>query len=214
MDQFFDARQRMVQDQLISRDIKDQRVLEAMRKIKRHLFVDKKYWDKAYDDAPLGIPCSQTISQPYMVGLMTELIQPGKEKKVLEIGTGSGYQTAILAETCRKVYSIERHAELAEQAQNLLWDLGYKNVEVKIDDGTLGWEEKGLFDAIIVTAAAPEVPEQLVKQLSKHGKLVIPVGTQYRQNLELVLKRGDSYIQKTMCGCIFVPLIGKGGWTE
>ena len=204
----------MVQDQLINRDIKDQMVLDAMRKIKRHLFVDKKYWDRAYDDTPLAIPCSQTISQPYMVGLMTELIQPGKGKKILEIGTGSGYQTAILAETCQKVYSVERHAELAGQAQKVLDDLGYQNIEIKIDDGTLGWEEKGLYDAIIVTAAAPEVPEQLVKQLVTHGKLVIPVGTQHRQNLELLLKRGDSYIQKTICGCIFVPLIGRGGWAE
>ncbi len=214
MDQFFDARQRMVQDQLIGRGITDQKVLDAMRKIKRHLFVDKKYWDRAYDDTPLSIPCSQTISQPYMVGLMTELIQPDEGKKVLEIGTGSGYQTAILAETCHKVCSVERHAELAEQARQLLDDLDYKNIEIKIDDGTLGWEEKGLFDAIIVTAAAPEIPEQLVKQLMSHGKLVIPVGTQYRQNLELVLKRGDSYIEKIICGCIFVPLIGRGGWAE
>lgn len=214
MDQFFDARQRMVQDQLIERGIKDQKVLEAMRIIKRHLFVDKKFWDRAYDDTPLSIPCSQTISQPYMVALMTELIQPDKEKKILEIGTGSGYQTAILAETCGQVYSIERHAELADRAKELLDDFGFKNFEIKIDDGTLGWEEKGLFDAILVTAAAPVVPEQLVNQLTNHGKLVIPVGTQYRQNLELVLKRGDSHIQKTICGCIFVPLIGRGGWAE
>ena len=214
MDQYFDARQRMVQEQLISRGILDQKVLDAMRKIKRHLFVDKKYWDRAYDDTPLSIPCSQTISQPYMVGLMTELIQPDKDKKVLEIGTGSGYQTAILAETCQKVYSVERHDELAELAKRRLDELGYTNVELKIDDGTLGWEEKGPFDAILVTAAAPEVPEQLVKQLESHGKLVIPVGTQYRQNLELVLKRGDSYIEKIICGCIFVPLIGKGGWSD
>ena len=214
MDQYFDARQRMVQEQLISRGIKDQTVLDAMRKIKRHLFVDKKYWDRAYDDTPLSIPCSQAISQPYMVGLMTELIQPDKNKNVLEIGTGSGYQTAILAETCKKVYSVERHDELAELSKKRLDELGYTNVALKIDDGTLGWEDKGPFDAIIVTAAAPEVPERLVKQLESHGKLVIPVGTQYRQNLELVLKRGDSYIEKIICGCIFVPLIGKGGWSD
>jgi len=214
MDQYFDARQRMVQEQLISRGILDQKVLDAMRKIKRHLFVDKKYRDRAYDDTPISIPCSQTISQPYMVGLMTELIQPDKDKKVLEIGTGSGYQTAILAETCKKVYSVERHNELAELSKKRLDELGYTNVALKIDDGTLGWEDKGPFDAIIVTAAAPEVPERLVKQLESHGKLVIPVGTQYRQNLELVLKRGDSYIEKIICGCIFVPLIGKGGWSD
>jgi len=214
MDQYFDARMRMVEDQLTRREIKDQKVLGAMRKVKRHLFVDKKNWDKAYDDTPLSIPCSQTISQPYMVALMTEAIKPTGDKVVLEIGTGSGYQTAILAEICKQVYSIERHADLAAQTQALLQDLDYKNIEIKVDDGSLGWQEKAPFDAIIVTAAAPEVPESLVDQLADRGKMVIPVGAQHRQNLELVLKRGDSYIKKTICGCIFVPLIGKGGWAE
>ena len=214
MDQYFDARMRMVEDQLTRREIKDQKVLDAMRKVKRHLFVDKKNWDKAYDDTPLSIPCSQTISQPYMVALMTEAIKPTGDKVVLEIGTGSGYQTAILAEICKQVYSIERHADLAAQTQALLQDLDYKNIEIKVDDGSLGWQEKAPFDAIIVTAAAPEVPESLVDQLADRGKMVIPVGAQHRQNLELVLKRGDSYIKKTICGCIFVPLIGKGGWAE
>jgi len=214
MDQYFDARMRMVEDQLTRREIKDQKVLDAMRKVKRHLFVDKKNWDKAYDDTPLSISCSQTISQPYMVALMTEAIKPTGDKVVLEIGTGSGYQTAILAEICKQVYSIERHADLAAQTQALLQDLDYKNIEIKVDDGSLGWQEKAPFDAIIVTAAAPEVPESLVDQLADRGKLVIPVGAQHRQNLELVLKRGDSYIKKTICGCIFVPLIGKGGWAE
>lgn len=212
MDQYFDARMKMVKDQLERRGIENQQVLEAMRKVKRHLFVDKKEWDRAYDDTPLSIPCSQTISQPYMVGLMTELIEPDETKMVLEIGTGSGYQTAILAEICKQVYSIERHHELAEQAKNLLKELGYHNVEIKTDDGTIGWQEKAPFDAIIVTAGAPDVPEVLVEQLIDHGSMVIPIGTQYRQNLELVQKRGDSYTKKTICGCIFVPLIGRGGW--
>jgi protein-L-isoaspartate(D-aspartate) O-methyltransferase len=214
MDPYADARMKMVEDQLVRRGIVNQKVLEAMRKIQRHLFVNENEWDRAYDDTPLSIPCSQTISQPYMVGLMTELIDPDKTKIVLEIGTGSGYQAAVLAETCKQVYSIERHQELAEQANNILKKLGYENVEIKTDDGTVGWKEKAPFDAIIVTAGAPEVPDILVEQLNEQGKMVIPIGTHYRQNLELVQKRGDSYIKKTICGCIFVPLIGRGGWAE
>jgi len=214
MDQYFDARMKMAKDQLQSRGIENQKVLEAMRKVKRHLFVDEKEWDRAYDDTPLSIPCSQTISQPYMVALMTELIEPDKDKSVLEIGTGSGYQTAILAEICKHVYSIERHEDLAEQARKLLKKLGYRNVEIKTGDGTFGWKQKAPFDAIVVTAGAPEVPDILVEQLKDRGMMVIPVGTHFRQNLELVQKRGDSYIKKTICGCIFVPLIGEGGWAE
>lgn len=214
MDPYTDARMRMVEEQLIRRDITDQRVLDAVRRVKRHLFVDQKYWDRAYDDTPLAIPCSQTISQPYMVALMTQLIQPSPDKTVLEIGTGSGYQTAILAETCRWVFSVERHPELASQTELLLRQLGYHNIEINVGDGSLGWPEKAPFDAIIVTAAAPEIPERLVEQLVDKGKLVIPVGSQYRQQLQLVLKRGDSYITKTICGCVFVPLIGQGGWAE
>ncbi|UCE05507.1 MAG: protein-L-isoaspartate(D-aspartate) O-methyltransferase, partial [bacterium] len=183
MDQYFDARMNMVRDQLMRRGIENQKVLEAIRKVKRHLFVDEKEWDRAYDDTPLSIPCSQTISQPYMVALMTELIEPDEGKTVLEIGTGSGYQTAILAEICKQIYSIERHEELAEQAENLLKQLGYRNVEIKTGDGTAGWKEKAPFDAIIVTAGAPEVPDVLVEQLADRGNMVIPVGTQFRQNL-------------------------------
>ncbi|MDZ7331253.1 MAG: protein-L-isoaspartate(D-aspartate) O-methyltransferase [candidate division KSB1 bacterium] len=214
MNQLNDARRRMVHDQLVRRGIRHPAVLRAMRKIKRHLFVDEKDWERAYDDTPLSIPCSQTISQPYMVALMSELIEPEKNKKVLEIGTGSGYQTAILAETCGQVYSIERHRELADRAQQILRALGYSNVEIRCGDGTMGWPEHAPFDAIIVTAGAPEIPETLVQQLVEGGLMVIPVGSQYRQNLELIKKRGDSYITKTICGCIFVPLIGKEGWKE
>lgn len=214
MDQYLDARLEMVENQLVRRGIQDQLVLEAMRKIPRHLFVDPKYSDRAYDDTPLSIPCSQTISQPYMVAVMTELIEPDSRKTVLEIGTGSGYQTAILAEICKQVYSIERHPDLAEQAVNLLKKLGYNNIEIRTGDGTLGCQEKAPFDAIIVTAGAPDVPECLVSQLAEHGKMVIPIGPQHRQSLELVQKRGDSYITESICGCIFVPLIGIGGWAE
>ena len=214
MEDYRDAREKMVQEQLVKRRIKDERVLGAMRKIKRHLFVAEKYWDKAYDDSPLAIACSQTISQPYMVALMTELLGLTGTEKILEIGTGSGYQTAILAELCNKVYSIERHATLAEQTKLLLSELGFKNIEIRVGNGTLGWPEKAPFDAILVTAGAPEVPDELVNQLIDFGKLVIPVGSTYQQDLKLVSKRGDSYISKSICGCVFVPLVGKKGWDK
>ena len=212
MDNFSDARKKMVQNQLIRRGIKDQRVLDSMLKVPRHLFIDEKHFDEAYKDSPLPIICSQTISQPYMVALMTELIEPNPEVVVLEIGTGSGYQTAILADICKKVYSIERHKKLTEKAKKVLKELGYTNIELKTDDGTIGWTEKAPFDAIIVTAAAPRVPEILVNQLNYRGRMVIPIGPQFQQTLELILKRGDSYISKSICGCVFVPLIGKEGW--
>ncbi len=214
MDEFYDARKKMVEEQLVKRGIKNQQVLDAMLKVQRHLFVDSKNLKEAYSDSPLPINCSQTISQPYIVSLMTELIEPGKNKKVLEIGTGSGYQTAILAELCRKIFSVERHKILADKAQKKLESLGYKNIQIKTEDGTIGWKDKSPYDAIIVTAAAPEVPDALVKQLKDRGKMVIPVGPHFQQNLELISKRGDSYISKTICGCVFVPLIGKGGWKK
>ena len=214
MDEFYDARNRMVDEQLMKRGIKNLQVLETMRKLQRHLFVDKKYLKDAYNDSPVSIDCSQTISQPYIVALMTELIEPNKNKKILEIGTGSGYQTAILAETCKKIYSLERHGLLAKKAEAIIKNLGYKNVTIKVADGTLGWHEKSPFDAIIVTAAAPEVPDALVQQLKDRGNLVIPIGSHYQQNLKLISKRGDSYISKIICGCVFVPLIGREGWKE
>jgi len=214
MDKFFSARKKMVEDQLIKRGIKNQKVLDTMLKIPRHLFVNEKDQKDAYNDSPLGINCSQTISQPYIVALMTELIEPDKNKKVLEIGTGSGYQTAILAELCSTIFTIERHKELTDKSEKKLKRLGYNNIQFKTDDGTIGWIEKSPFDAIIVTAAAPEVPDNLVKQLKDQGRIVIPVGTHFQQTLELILKRGDSYINKTICGCVFVPLIGKLGWKK
>ena len=214
MDEFYDARKKMVEEQLVKRGITNQQVLDTMLKVQRHLFVDNKNLKEAYSDSPLPINCSQTISQPYIVALMTELIEPDKNKKVLEIGTGSGYQTAILAELCKKIFSVERHKILAEKAQKKLKSLGYKNIQIKTEDGTIGWKDKAPYDAIIVTAAAPEVPDALVKQLKDRGKMVIPVGPHFQQNLELILKRGDSYISKTICGCVFVPLIGKNGWSK
>ncbi|MDW7680871.1 MAG: protein-L-isoaspartate(D-aspartate) O-methyltransferase [bacterium] len=212
MDKYFDARKRMVDNQLLKRGIKNQRVIDAMLKVPRHLFVAKKNLRSAYDDSPLSIDCSQTISQPYIVALMTELIEPQADMNVLEIGTGSGYQSAILAEVCQQVYSVERHRELASQAKEILLKLGYDNVKIKTADGTIGWRAKAPFDAIVVTAAAPNVPEQLVNQLKDHGKMVVPVGSQYQQNLTVVEKRGDSYFSRIVCGCVFVPLVGKNGW--
>lgn len=214
MDELLDARTRMVDEQLVRRGIRNQLVLNAMRKVPRHLFINKKNLKNAYNDSPLPIGCSQTISQPYIVALMAEVVEPKKQKVVLEIGTGSGYQAAILAEIFKMVYSVERHPELATSAESLLKKMGYKNISIKIDDGTIGWEENSRFDAIIVSAAAPEVPDILVKQLKEHGRMAIPVGTHFQQSLKLIQKRGDSYISKTICGCVFVPLIGKGGWQE
>lgn len=214
MDSFSEARQKMVENQLRKRGIRNEAVLKAMSRVPRHLFIDEKFKNKAYDDSPLPIDCSQTISQPYMVALMTELANPDRKKTVLEIGTGSGYQTAVLAELFGKVFSIERHQKLAEKAQKILRKLGYENVSIKVGDGTLGWPEKSPFDAIIVTAAAPDVPENLVNQLKPMGKLVIPVGPHFQQTLQLVEKRGDSYITRNICNCVFVPLIGKSGWKE
>ncbi len=214
MDEYYEARNRMVEEQLLNRGIKNLQVLEAMRKVERHLFVDKKYVQEAYNDSPVSIDCSQTISQPYIVALMTELLSPNKDKKVLEIGTGSGYQTAILAELCKKVYSVERHTLLAKKADDLIKSLGYKNVTIKVTDGTLGWQEKSPFDAIIVTASAPDIPEALIQQLKNRGNMVIPIGSHYQQSLKLISKRGDSYISKTICSCVFVPLIGREGWKE
>lgn len=212
MEDFKDARERMVQEQLIKRGIRDELVLNAMRKVNRHRFVSEKNWDKAYDDTPIAIDCSQTISQPYMVALMTELLKLTGHEKVLEIGTGSGYQTAILAELAREVYSIERHVSLVEQAKLLLAEIGYTNIKIRAGNGTLGWPEKAPFEAMMVTAGAPEVPDELINQLSDYGRLVIPVGSTHQQDLLLVSKRGDSYISKSICGCVFVPLVGRKGW--
>jgi protein-L-isoaspartate(D-aspartate) O-methyltransferase len=208
------AREKMVQEQLVERNIKDQRVLDAMRKVPRHLFVEKKFWNKAYDDSPIQIECSQTISQPYMVAIMTELLELKGDEKVLEIGTGSGYQTAILAELAKEVFSIERHSILVTRATLLLEDLGYTNVHIKLGNGTIGWPDNTFFDAMIVAAGAPEIPEELLRQLKSYGKLVIPVGTNQQQDLLLVSKRGDSYLKKKICACVFVPLIGANGWAE
>ncbi len=206
------ARLKMVEEQIVSRGIKDAKLIAAMKKIPRHLFVEEALQSQAYTDHPLPIGEKQTISQPYMVALMTDaLLLTGKEK-VLEIGTGSGYQTAILAELSEKVFSVERIRSLAIRARKLLYELGYFNVEIKIFDGTFGWTEESPFDAIMVTAGSPDIPEPLINQLAIGGKLVIPVGDALVQDLFRVTKTEEGMKKEDLGGCRFVKLIGKYGW--
>ena len=202
----------MVEEQIASRGIKDAKLIAAMKKIPRHLFVEEALQNQAYSDHPLPIGEKQTISQPYMVALMTEaLLLTGKEK-VLEIGTGSGYQTAILAELSEKVFSVERIRSLAIGARKLLYELGYFNVEIKIFDGTFGWTEESPFDAIMVTAGSPDIPQPLIDQLSIGGRLVIPIGDALVQDLFRVTKTEQGVKKEDLGGCRFVKLIGKYGW--
>ncbi|MBP8985127.1 MAG: protein-L-isoaspartate(D-aspartate) O-methyltransferase [Syntrophobacterales bacterium] len=208
---------RMVDTQLRSRGIKDRRVLKAMEKIPRHLFVDEALQDQAYNDSPLPIAENQTISQPYMVALMTEALGLKGGEKVLEIGTGSGYQTAVLAELADRVFSVERIASLASRARKILDSLNYFNVAIRVGDGTYGWREEAPFDGIIVTAGAPEVPKTLVEQLAVGGRLVIPVGGRYSQNLMRITRMSegpDDIETENLGGCRFVDLIGEHGWKE
>ncbi len=206
------ARLKMVEEQIVSRGVSDSKLIAAMKKIPRHLFVEEALQNQAYNDHPLPIGEKQTISQPYMVALMTEaLLLTGKEK-VLEIGTGSGYQTAILAELSEKVFSVERIRPLALRARKLLYELGYFNVEIKIFDGTFGWVEESPFDAMIVTAGSPDIPQPLVDQLAIGGRLVIPVGDAFVQDLFRVTKIEEGIKKEDLGGCRFVKLIGKYGW--
>lgn len=205
-------RERMVQEQLIKRGITSHRVLEAFRKVPRHLFVEDGLIYQAYGDYPLPISEGQTISQPYIVALMTEALDLQPDDTVLEIGTGSGYQTAILAELAQKVYSIERYGSIASKARKLLDDLGYHNVMIIVGDGTKGYPQKGPYDGIIVTAAAPYVPDPLVAQLKDGGRLIIPVGGEYSQDLLKITKQDENLKKESLGGCRFVKLIGEYGW--
>ena len=208
------TRLRMVEEQIVARGIKDQRVIAAMGKVPRHLFVEEALQSQAYSDHPLPIGEKQTISQPYMVALMTEALELTGKEKVLEIGTGSGYQTAILAECAGKVFSIERIRSLAIKARKLLLELGYFNIEVKFSDGTFGWLEEGPFDAIMVTAGAPDIPQPLIDQLKVGGKMAIPVGDTYVQDLMRIQKTEAGITKENHGGCRFVRLIGKYGWEK
>lgn len=207
-------RQHMVEEQLIRRHIRDKEVLDAMRSVPRHLFVPEDQQHLAYIDAPLPIGSGQTISQPYIVALMTELLQLGEDDSVLEIGTGSGYQAAILSQLARQVYSVERVPELAERARAVFAELGIENVRVLTGDGSEGLERYKPYNGIIVTAAAPEVPKPLEGQLAPDGRLVLPVGSRVGQVLEVWHRRGDEMVCEKMAPVAFVPLIGKHGWPE
>jgi protein-L-isoaspartate(D-aspartate) O-methyltransferase len=206
------ARKKMVQEQLVTRGIKDKRILDAMMKVPRHLFVEEGLWHQAYGDFPLPIGEGQTISQPYIVALMTEALQLTGDDKVLEIGTGSGYQAAILAELTTHVFSIERISSMASKARKILDELGYANVVIRVSDGTLGWQEEAPFAGIIVTAGAPAIPPILVEQLEVEGRLVIPVGNEYSQTLLRVVKQEKGYRERDLGGVRFVKLIGDHGW--
>ncbi|MDH5202238.1 MAG: protein-L-isoaspartate(D-aspartate) O-methyltransferase [Nitrospirota bacterium] len=209
---FQELREFMVNIQLILRGIKDKRVLNAMRKVPRHLFIDESLQYKAYDDMALPIGEGQTISQPYMVAVMTELLELKGNEKVLEIGTGSGYQGAILAELSREVYTIERVDVLAQKAEERFRSLGYTNIHVKAGDGTLGWPEEAPFDRIMITAAAPKIPDVLMEQLSEEGIIIAPVGERFSQQLLKCTKSKGKYSDEYHTPCIFVPLIGEYGW--
>ena len=205
-------RERMVDEQLAARGVSDPRVLSAMRRIPRHRFVQEALRDRAYGDHPLPIGEEQTISQPFIVGLMTSLLELSGREKVLEVGTGSGYQTAVLAELSRRVCSIERLPRLAERARAILEALGYDNVWVRVGNGALGWPDEAPFDRIIVTAGGPSVPPPLVQQLEVGGRMVVPIGTADHQVLMLVENVGGEIRQHAHGECKFVPLVGKYAW--
>jgi protein-L-isoaspartate(D-aspartate) O-methyltransferase len=199
---------------LREKGITDEAVLDAFRKVQRHLFIEKMLYGQAYDDNALPIGYGQTISQPYVVALMTQLLKLGRDEKILEIGTGSGFQTAILAQFSRRVYTIERNRELGTASLRRLRDMGYENVVFKVGDGTRGWVQHAPFDRIIVTAGAPAMPEELLEQLAKGGRMVIPTGDRSSQVLE-VYEKTDKGVEKSSAGyVVFVPLIGEKGWSD
>jgi len=206
------SRARMVEEQLVHRGVTDERVLAAMRRIPRHLFVEEPLRDRAHGDHPLPIGEEQTISQPYIVGFMTQLLELRGQEKVLEVGTGSGYQTAVLAELARRVCSIERLPRLAERARGLLEQLGYDNVWVRVGSGTLGWPDEAPFDRILVTAGGPSIPPPLFQQLVEGGRMVVPVGDVANQTLTVVEKIRGEMKTRSYGDCKFVKLVGKYAW--
>jgi len=206
--------ERMVQNQLVRRGIRAPRVLAAMRKVPRHRFVEEALQHQAYGDYPLPIGEQQTISQPYIVALMTEALELQGTEKVLEIGTGSGYQAAVLAELAAQVFSVEHYPALAFRARKVIEALRYFNVQIRVGDGTLGWPEEKPFQGIIVTAGAPAIPQPLINQLAEGGRLVIPVGDRFAQTLTRVTKTPEGLKFDYYGGCRFVQLIGRFGWPE
>ena len=204
-----------MEEQLIDRGIKDFRLQEVMSRVPRHVFVQDSLSHRAYGDYPLPIGGGQTISQPYVVAKMTEALELQPTDRVLEIGTGSGYQTAILSEMAAKVFTIERVKAIATSAQTLLNQLGYtSNIIYKIFDGTYGWPDQAPYDAILVTAGGPEIPASLIKQLKDGGRLVAPVGGEQSQKLTFMIKQGEQTTQSDLGDCTFVPLIGRYGWPD
>jgi protein-L-isoaspartate(D-aspartate) O-methyltransferase len=212
MTEYWQERDRMVNEQLIQRGIADERVLEVMRKVPRHLFVETSLRDQAYDDGPLPIGRSQTISQPYMVALMAEALELKGHEKVLEVGTGSGYEAAVLAELCAQLISVERLEDLAQQARERLTTLGYRNVQILVGDGTLGCKEYEPYDAIVVSAASPVIPRPLIEQLKPGGSLVLPIGEEDLQSLVRLRKTEGKLNEDYLGECRFVKLIGTHGW--
>ncbi len=212
MKRFDDERREMLQ-LLKDRGIKDTRVFDAMNKVPRHLFIQEAFRNRAYDDCALPIGYSQTISQPYTVAFMTEALNVKEGDKVLEIGTGSGYQAAVLAEMGARVFTIERNYQLYDKARKLLDSLGYK-IALKAGDGTLGWSEFKPYMGILVTAGAPTIPQPLIDQLDEGGRLVIPVGGLDEQKLHIVERKGEEFMTREVHGFKFVPLIGKRGWSN
>ncbi|MBU1660334.1 MAG: protein-L-isoaspartate(D-aspartate) O-methyltransferase [Chloroflexi bacterium] len=207
-------RESMVTDQIAWRGIRTPGVLDAMRTVPRHLFVPADQRAYAYSDGALRIDHGQTISQPYIVALMTDLLELRGGEKVLEVGTGSGYQAAVLSRLAAEVYTIERHAPLAEKAAQILKELHYDNIHIHTGDGSVGLPEYAPYQAIMVTAAAPKVPQPLLDQLDEGGRLVLPVGSRYSQILEYWQRHGEQFKQKTITAVAFVPLLGEKGWEE
>ena len=214
MADYSDKRRLMVESQLKARDIVDPRVIKAMMEVPRHEFVPLELRDVAYGDFPLPIGEDQTISQPYIVALMTQELELKGDEKVLEVGAGSGYQAAVLSRLAKIVYTIERIPALAMHAQNILKKLCYMNINVIVGDGTVGLKKNAPYDAIIVTAACYKVPDALKQQLKEGGRLVIPVGGQFGQALVKITKTGGEFSERKICDCAFVPLVGEDGWKE
>ena len=207
-------REKMVADQLVSRGINTPEVIEAMRRVPRHEFVPLEEQPNAYDDRPVFIGHGQTISQPYIVALMTQSLRLKKDDRVLEVGTGCGYQTAVLAELCKEIYTIERLPELSQKAQAVLKKLNYQNIHFKIGDGTLGWSREIPFDAILVAAAAPNRETPLFAHLKEGGRMIIPIGDRSDQSLFCISKKEGLPVTEEICRCVFVPLVGEFGWQK
>lgn len=202
----------MVEQQLRARGIRDDRVLDAMLQVPRHVFVSEEFRARAYEDHPLPIGKEQTISQPFIIAISLQALELDGSESVLEVGTGSGYQAALLAQLARQVYSVERHGELADNAENTLRELGINNVQVSVRDGSQGWKEYSPYDAILVSAAAPSLPRSLLEQLADGGRMIIPVGPPHAQQLQLVRRTGSATTTDTVEGCRFVPLVGAEGY--